>query len=233
MRDAMVKANDELLTELAGVLDEAQLDAFRQATRWGRGRGGPGIPDALGGRPARAEASDGAKIGDAAPAFSLTDAAGRKVSLADYKGRIVVLQWINPDCPFCRGVTTGGKLKAMCDQLKAIDDDIVLLAINSTHYMEPATGAAYFRSAGIDAPVLADRDGTVGHLYGARTTPHMFVIDAEGVLRYQGAFDDDPQGVKGADATNYAVQAVRQIKTHDTVAPDTTKSWGCSVKYAP
>ncbi|MHC4102825.1 MAG: thioredoxin domain-containing protein, partial [Planctomycetota bacterium] len=85
----------------------------------------------------------------------------------------------------------------------------------------------------IDAPVLIDRDGKVGHLYGAKRTPHLFVIDAEGVLRYQGAIDDDQRGDKGEKATNYVVQAVRQIVAGETVAPDITRSYGCTVKYAP
>ncbi|MHC4766083.1 MAG: thioredoxin domain-containing protein, partial [Planctomycetota bacterium] len=93
--------------------------------------------------------------------------------------------------------------------------------------------AAYFKTHKIDAPVLIDRDGKVGHLYGAKRTPHMFVVDAKGILRYQGAIDDDSSGDKGDRATNYVVQAVRQIAAGDTVTPDVTRAYGCSVKYAP
>ncbi|MHC4129834.1 MAG: thioredoxin domain-containing protein [Planctomycetota bacterium] len=81
--------------------------------------------------------------------------------------------------------------------------------------------------------MLIDRDGKVGHLYGAKRTPHMFVVDAKGILRYQGAIDDDSSGDKGDRATNYVVQAVRQIAAGDTVTPDVTRAYGCSVKYAP
>jgi hypothetical protein len=107
------------------------------------------------------------------------------------------------------------------------------LAINSTYLMESSVGEAYLKTHKVDAPVLIDGDGTVGHLYDAKRTPHLYVIDAEGVLRYQGAIDDDPRGDKGDKATNYAVQAVRQIVAGETVAPDITPSYGCTVKYAP
>ena len=172
-----------------------------------------------------------AKIGEAAPAFTLKDASGKTYSLSDYAGKIVVLQWINPDCPVCRRVAENGRVAAMRTEMKAASPEIVHLAINSTHYMEPAVSAAYFKSHKIDAPALDDRDGTVGRLYGAKTTPHMFVIDAEGVLRYDGAIDDDQRGRK-TEVTNYVVQAVNQITAGETVSPDMTRAYGCGVKYA-
>ncbi|MHC4081740.1 MAG: redoxin domain-containing protein, partial [Planctomycetota bacterium] len=174
-----------------------------------------------------------AEIGEPAPAFTLADSTGKSHALADYRGKIVVLQWINPDCPVCRRVCSTGLATAMRKQLDEITPGVVHLAINSTHYMEPSVGEAYLKTHKIDAPVLIDRDGKVGHLYGAKRTPHLFVIDAEGVLRYQGAIDDDQRGDKGEKATNYVVQAVRQIVAGETVAPDITRSYGCTVKYAP
>lgn len=174
-----------------------------------------------------------AKVGAAAPAFTIKDATGKEHSLSDYKGRIVVLQWINPDCPVCRHVTSSGLVNAMLDDLEKIDKDLVYLTVNSTHYMKPDTSVAYLAKHKVKAPTLIDQDGTLGHLYGARTTPHVFVIDDKGILRYQGAFNDDRRGSKGKDAMNYAVNAVRQIKAGETVSPDSTKSYGCSVKYKP
>jgi peroxiredoxin len=181
--------------------------------------------------PAKVKKDMVAKVGEAAPDFKLMDAQGKAYALADYKGKVVVLQWINPDCPVCKRVSSTGLVAGMLKDLKQVDPNIVHLAINSTHYMEPAATAAYMKEHKLDSPALIDREGTVGQMYGARTTPHVYVIDAEGVLRYQGAFDDDQRGNK-ENRTNFVVQAVRQIVAGETVTPDTTKPYGCSVKYA-
>lgn len=172
-----------------------------------------------------------AKVGEAAPDFTLDDANGKSHSLSDYKGKIVVLQWINPECPICQRVTKSGLVAKMAKEIKTIDKDIVHLAVNSTAGMPGKVSAKYLAKHEIKASVLIDDDGKVGHLYGAKTTPHVFVIDAEGILRYQGAFDDDPRGGK-EDAANYVVNAVRQITEGETVSPDYVKPYGCSVKYA-
>lgn len=230
MRQGMLEARENLMDDLGASLSESQLEAFQQATsprRRGRGGGRRG-----GGNQQGNQAGDRAQIGEAAPTFALEDSTGRRHALADYKGKIVVLQWINPDCPVCTRVSSTGLVTAMKSQLAQISDNVVHLDINSTHYMEPAVGAEYLKKYKIDVPVLIDRDGKVGRLYEAKTTPHMFVIDTKGVLRYQGAIDDDSYGSKGKDATNYVVQAVRQIVANDTVSPDITKPYGCSVKYA-
>jgi len=235
MRGLMMEAREGLYDDLAQVLSEEQLAQFQEAA--GR-RGGGRQERARGqeqprGREQAREAVTAAAIGEPAPAFTLNDTAGRAHALADYSGKIVVLQWINPDCPVCRRVCSSGKVTAMRKQLDEITDGVAYLAVNTTHYMEPAVGAAYFKTHKIDAPVLIDRDGKVGHLYGAKRTPHMFVIDAKGILRYQGAIDDDQNGSKGDQATNYVVQAVQQIAAGETVTPDVTRAYGCSVKYAP
>ncbi len=180
---------------------------------------------------AEASAEAKAKVGEAAPNFTLDDANGKSHSLSDYKGKIVILQWINPDCPICRRVSKAGLVTKMAKECKALNKDIVHLAINSTAGMPGSTSAKYLKKHKIKALALIDGDGKVGHRYGARTTPHIFVIDAEGILRYQGAIDDDPRGGK-EDATNYVVNAVRQISSGETVSPDYVKSYGCSVKYA-
>ena len=101
--------------------------------------------------------------------------------------------------------------KNMMKELKELDGDLVMLAINSTHNLTAEKTAKYLKSHKIDTPALLDQDGTVGKMYGAKTTPHVFVIDGEGVLRYEGAFDSDPLGNKKKDRTNYAVNAVAQI----------------------
>ena len=170
-------------------------------------------------------------VGEKAPNFTLADAEGTEYSLSDYKGKIVVLQWINPDCPVCHRVHKSGLVKKMNEKLTKIDSEIVVLDINSTKNTKVDKSAKYLAKYKIDVTALSDLDGTVGKMYGARTTPHVFVIDGEGVLRYQGAFDSDPVG-KSDDTTNYVINAVMQITEGETVTPDSTKPYGCSVKYA-
>jgi peroxiredoxin len=228
MRGLMMEAREGLYDDLEKVLSEQQMAQFQDA----RGRRGDRERQRRG-EGGASEQVDAAGIGEPAPTFTLTDSTGRSHVLADYRGKIVVLQWINPDCPVCRRTSSSGKVTAMRRRLDETHDGVVHLTVNSTHYMEPSVGAAYLKEYKIDAPVLIDRDGRVGRLYGAKRTPHMFVIDAEGVLRYQGAIDDDDRGDKGDGATNYVVQAVRQIVADETVAPDVTRSYGCTVKYAP
>ncbi len=173
-----------------------------------------------------------AKIGEAAPNFTLTDTNGNEHTLADFKGKTVVLQWINYDCPVCRRITSSGLAKNMYKELKSMDENLVFLAINSTHNLTVEKTAKYLKSHKLDVPALIDQDGTVGKMYGAKTTPHVYVIDGEGILRYQGAFDSDPQGNKKKDRTNYAVNAVKMMMAGETVLPDYVKPYGCSVKYA-
>jgi peroxiredoxin len=234
MREAAGAARGKLMEQLGKVLTEEQLEQFQEATgRRGQFDRGPrrGGPDPIQ-NPAPVNAEVNAAVGKAAPAFTLNDRNGQVHSRTDYAGKIVILQWINPDCPICRRVHATGLVKAMKQRLAEISSDVVHLTINSTHYMEPSVGAEYLKTNKIDAPLLIDRDGAVGHLYAAKTTPHMFVIDAKGVLRYQGAIDDDPHGRKGEEAMNYVVQAVQQIAAGETVSPDQTQAYGCTVKYA-
>jgi len=173
-----------------------------------------------------------AELGKPAPDFTLKDTTGKSHSLSDFRGKTVVLQWINPDCPFCRRVMTEGTVAKMLKDLKSIDENAVLLAINSTHYMDAKDTAQYLKKNKMDIPGLIDSDGIVGRLYDARTTPHVFVIDKNGILRYSGAIDDNARGSRGSDATNYAVNAARQLSAGEAVAPDKTRPYGCSVKYA-
>ncbi|NNF41552.1 MAG: redoxin domain-containing protein [Phycisphaerales bacterium] len=175
---------------------------------------------------------DTAKVGQPAPDFTLKDTSGKDVKLSDHKGKIVVMQWINPQCPVCVRCVSSGLVAKMGKELKQLDPDVVHLAVNSTHFMSSTDSAKYLKQHKLDIPALDDHEGKVGHMYGAKTTPHLFVIDKKGVLRYSGAINDDPRGSKGADATNYAVNAVRQIVAGETVAPDSTRPYGCSVKYA-
>ena len=178
-------------------------------------------------------APKGPAIGSPAPDFTLSDTEGKEVKLSDFKGKTVVLEWFNPDCPFV--VYAHAKEGPLTSQpAQAMADGVVWLAINSGAPGKQGAGLEHNTAArkkyAMSYPVLLDPDGTVGRLYGAITTPHMFVIDKEGVLRYDGAFTSDFK--KGTEATNYVVNALNQMSKDETVSPDKTKPWGCSVKYA-
>lgn len=174
-----------------------------------------------------------AKIGEKAPAFTLTDVNGTEHNSKDLAGKIVVLEWVNPGCPVCKGAHADGRIPNMVKELSAMDG-VVYLAINSTATTTADENKEALKQYGIEYTVLLDNDGKVGKAFGAKTTPHLFVIDTEGVLRYQGALDNGgPAGKakEGETLTNYALQAVKQIKAGETVSPDSSKPYGCSVKY--
>jgi peroxiredoxin len=176
-----------------------------------------------------AMAGDGVSVGDAAPNFTLADTAGNEVSLSDFKGKIVVLEWLNPDCPFVKRHYKAGTMKKLATEYA--DDDVVWLTINSTHYMDAAANAKFKADNKLPSTILVDQSGEVGHLYGAVTTPHMYVIDAGGKLVYIGAIDDDPRGNKGEAAVNYVALALDEVVAGKAVATAETKPYGCSVKY--
>ena len=167
-------------------------------------------------------------IGKPAPAFSGVDETGARHTLADYKGKAVVLEWTNPECPFVQRHYQANTMEKLAAALGA--KEVVWLAVNSTYSNTPADTQAWKTEQGFRYATLQDSDGTIGHAYGARTTPHMFVIDAEGVLRYRGAIDDDPRG-DAAAPRNYVDAAVQALFAGASPDPSDTKSYGCSVKY--
>jgi len=175
--------------------------------------------------------------GQPAPAFRLNDTAGRPVSLADFRGRIVVLEWVNHGCPFVRKHYGSGNMQAL--QKRYVARGVVWLSIQSTHpdhqdYQGPEALAAAMRAAGAaQTATLLDADGTVGRLYGARTTPHMYLVDARGVLAYAGAIDDirsaNPGDVKRAN--NHVAASLDALLAGSPVPLASTAPYGCSVKY--
>lgn len=223
-----------LVAGLASVVAFGTLAAGSQDT--GKGRGPATTKQTEGGEHKERAAGDKktekaaakAEIGKPAPAFTLTTTDGKQWSLADAAGKIVVLEWCNPNCPVCRKLVSNG---AVAKTVADCGTDVVYVMINSSA-ADPASleaTAAYLKDNKLTTPGLLDKDGAVGKLYGARTTPHCFVIDAKGVLRYQGAIDDNADGKGGK--MNYVANAVKQIKGNETVSPETTKPYGCSVKY--
>jgi len=188
--------------------------------------------------PAKSEALPPASLGAAAPNFALKDLQGKPVRLADFKGKTVVLEWFNPECPFVKLSHTKGSLKGLADKY-AGDASIVWLAINSGGegkqghgVLANQTGVASF---GLKHPVLLDPEGTVGKAYGATNTPHMFIVDAKGTLVYSGAIDNSPdaegQSPSGGTLVNYVGQALDELRQGKAVSMPKTKAYGCGVKY--
>lgn len=190
----------------------------------------------LAGFSAGAEAQ--AIVGQAAPAFSAQDTAGKTHSLADFKGRYVVLEWVNPGCPYVQKHYNAANMQAA--QKDAVGKGVVWLAVNSTaanagDYKAPAELAAWMKQQNAAATAtLMDADGKVGRAYSARTTPHMYVIDPAGKLIYAGAIDS--KATARADdiktATNYVRQALGEALGGKPVSVSVTQAYGCSVKYA-
>ena len=164
-----------------------------------------------------------------APDFTLTDHAGKKRRLSDYRGKVVVLEWINPDCPISRRHYTTPTMKTLAG--KYGPKGVVWLAINTTHYWTPAKNKAWIEKYSLPYPILDDSSGEVGRLYGAKTTPDMRIIDKTGRLVYSGAIDDNPRG-KLAKPTNYVAKALDELLAGKKVATAQTRPYGCSVKYA-
>jgi len=175
-----------------------------------------------------------AVLGKAAPDFELKDLDGKVVKLSDYKGKVVVLEWFNPQCPVIVKAHSEGALK---DQASRVDKDgVVWLSINSSAAGKEGSALDVNKKAKADwkigNPILIDDKGDVGRKYEAKTTPHMYVIDAKGVLAYRGAIDNAPSGKPEGDTLiNYVDAALADIKAGKPVAKADTKSYGCSVKY--
>ncbi len=178
-----------------------------------------------------------ASVGKAAPDFTLSDLNGKTVKLADFKGRHVVLEWHNPNCPFVVKHYDSGNMPALQSKYEA--RDTVWLSVNSTNpahqdFMSNGKLKGYLaeKKATPDA-YLVDAGGTVGIEYGAKTTPHMFVINPAGTLVYAGAIDDK-RSTRLEDvkvATNYLVAALDESRSGKSVTTANTQPYGCSVKY--
>ena len=177
-------------------------------------------------------------LGRPAPDFTLADANGRNVRLADFRGRTVVLEWNNPECPFTRKHYDSGNMQRT--QAAAAQAGVVWLTINSSapgkqgHVNGAGAGAYLASSRATPAHYLLDPAGQVGRLYDARTTPHMFVINGAGTLVYAGAIDDrptaSPADIQGA--RNHVLAALADLRAGRSVSVPTSRPYGCSVKYA-
>lgn len=182
--------------------------------------------------PARA-----ARVGQPAPDFSLPDTGGKAVRLADFRGRFVVLEWTNPGCPFVRKHYESGNMGAT--QKLARDQGVAWLAINSTEtasgdYLEPPRLANWLKQhQGVPTAVLMDPEGTTGRAYDAKTTPHLYIVDPQGMLVYAGGIDSIASArVSDIEkATNHVKAALADIAAKRPIAQAVTKPYGCTIKY--
>jgi peroxiredoxin len=179
------------------------------------------------------------QVGKEAPDFVLTDTNGKAHHLSDYKGKYIVLEWYQPDCPFVRKHYNSGNMQAL--QKEYVAKGVVWLSIDSSaagqegNYPSAELNQIATKNGAARTALLLDADGKVGHLYGAKTTPDMYIINPQGVLVYQGAIDDKPS-TNLADvktAKNYVKSALNAVMGGQTVATASTRPYGCSVKYAP
>ncbi len=181
--------------------------------------------------------ADRPNIGSPAPAFSLPDSSGKMVSLADYKGKYVVLEWTNPGCPFVQKHYSSGNMQRL--QAEFTRKGVVWLSVDSSAPGEQgalpggearkAKGEMYKDASAL----LLDPEGAVGHLYGAKNTPDMYIIDPEGKVVYEGAIDSIASADAGdiAKATNYVQASLDEALAGKPVEKAQTKPYGCSVKY--
>ncbi len=185
-----------------------------------------------------AGAQANAQLGQPAPALQVKDAQGKPVSLADFKGKTVVLEWVNPGCPFVK--KHYGAQNMQGTQKAARAQGAVWLTISSTapshgDYKPPAELSAWLQGQGATpSALLMDDDGTAGKAWGAKTTPHLYIVNPAGLLVYAGAIDSIPSA-NPADipkATNYVNQALGELKAGQPISKPATTPYGCSVKYS-
>lgn len=178
-----------------------------------------------------------AKVGEPAPGFTAKDTRGKVQTLEQYKGQVVVLEWTNPECPFVKKHYESDNMQQT--QRFARQNEVVWLSIDSSApgkqgnlTEEEANKWRKAQKAASEAMIL-DETGIIGHAYGAKTTPHIFIIDQKGVLAYAGAIDDVPSGDQGdiKKAKNLAIQAMEELAAGKTVSQPVTQPYGCSVKY--
>ncbi|MET0181694.1 MAG: thioredoxin family protein [Caulobacterales bacterium] len=188
----------------------------------------------LNSRAAEASVSNGAR----APAFSARDASGATRTLSEFAGRTVILEWTNNGCPYVRKHYDGGNMQStMRDAIAggAVWLSVISSAPGEQGYADGAQALSIARAANASpTAILLDPAGTVGHAYGARTTPHMFIVNPQGAIVYQGAIDDRPRAAASSleGATNYVRAALADLNAGRAVSTAQTTPYGCSVKYA-
>ncbi len=169
--------------------------------------------------------------GKRAPSFELSSFDGKTVSLSDYRGKIVVLEWMNFECPFSLyHYETKNTMVELANKYKG--KNVVWLVVNSTSHTTPEPNKTFAKRHGLPYLILDDRSGEVGRAYGAETTPHMYIINPRGNIVYEGAIDDSPMGRKKEGVINYVDNALAELTARKSVSTPKTKPYGCTVKYA-
>jgi peroxiredoxin len=187
--------------------------------------------------PKTAELLTSPVLGKPAPDFTLKDLDGKDVTLSSLEGTTVVLEWFNPECPFVKKAHSKGSLVNQANQ--TIDNTTKWIAINSggpgKQGHDPAVNVEAVKTWGLTHPVLRDETGEIGKAYGATNTPHMFVIDPNGIVVYAGAIDNSPDGelqsAPDGNVINYVAAALEDLRQGRPVATPLTKAYGCGVKY--
>jgi peroxiredoxin len=221
LREKNIKAARERMTTIRAI--EQQLAKLR----------GPGRPQQ---RPERLDRPqrqlpDVSSSAIRAPGFKLSSFGGKTVSLSDYRGKTVVLEWFNMECPFSLyHYKTKNTMASLANKYKS--KNVVWLAVNSTNHTTPAANKKFTEKHKLSFPILDDRSGKVGRAYGAKTTPHIFVINPRGRIVYDGAIDDSPMGKKKEGVVNYVDNVLAELTAGKAVSVSNTKSYGCTVKYA-
>ena len=183
-------------------------------------------------RPDRRPGAEERQASKPAPPFTLKSFDGKTIRLSEYRGKTVVLEWLNFECPFVK--YHYDKPKTMIKLAnKYKNKNVVWLAINSTSHTTPEANKEFAEKQKLPYPILDDRSGRVGRAYGAKTTPHMYIISPRGRIVYDGAIDNSPLGKtpEGKELTNYADKALGEMITGKMVSTKNTKPYGCSVKY--
>ncbi len=230
--------NEEKTTPRAKALQKGKHGTATEKSRTGEQAARIKRADMQGGSSETKEEVRGAQVGSKAPRFTLEDLDGNEVRLEQFVGQVVVLEWFNPKCPFVRAAHTKGSLQGAAE--RAERKGVVWLAINSGAPGKQGHGISVNRRGkqrfGMKYPVLVDSSGDVGHAYGAKRTPHMFIIDERGVLVYDGAVDNSPDGEgkspEGGRLISYVDRALAELDAGKSVSIPETKPYGCSVKYA-
>jgi peroxiredoxin len=203
------------------------------------------VADALQQQPAPAPQPPAAELGKPAPDFTLTDTDGVAHHLAEYRGKTVVLEWFNADCPFSKFAHTSGELKDTARQV--MRDDLVWFSINSSAPGKQGNGLDRNKRAkgeyAVPNAILLDEDGATGRAYGALKTPHLFIVDKTGTLVYRGGIDNAPMGevdparprMPGGDDNtliNYVKAALEDLQAGRALRLPDTPAYGCTVKYS-
>jgi len=179
------------------------------------------------------EPAEGHEASKKGPEFTLKSFDGKEISLSDYKGKIVVLEWFNDECPYVRyHYEKANTMVELANKYKT--KNVVWLAINSTNHTTPQQNKEFAARHNLPYPILDDRPGKVGRAYGATNTPHIFIIDTKGNIAYEGAIDNSPLGrtPDSEKPTKYVDKALAELVSGKSVSLPKTRPYGCSVKYA-